>query len=358
MKMKKIYNIISVLTAASLLSACVTSEKFTVTGAPGSKIYSPYKKEIATIQSNGKAKIELPSNSYYAYLYTYNNVDDVWVPFVLETKKNSHNGTKALFNTSIVGAGIGLPAFLAGTIACLAGGEESSEEPVVLGLLAGGGALSLISSFSGLVSSERISQLSYQYNFSYKKNQVTNSDLSFTPYVPPFSSYVSATSNSSSYSSSTTSESSTSSVAKRSKATSSSSTTSSSKSSSTSESSSVASRSRKDPAQAIVGTYTGTGTLLLNNKTTEKIPDLVINITFVDKGKVKVEILEEGEPFFASDEIYDVTIDKSGNYSLTHTKIPSAKITISSKKVLNYTHPNVNIDGDKYTFNITATFKK
>lgn len=132
------------------LTSCHTYERFKVKGQPGTIIYTPDRKAIGSIGKDGNLQIKVPSDAYYGYLYTYNEADDLWIPFGINMKRNNHKGTK----TSVwVGITVGV-----GTIV----------GPII-----------------SYIASDHCSQLSYFYNFGYEDIQKTNQDLKFTQYVPP-----------------------------------------------------------------------------------------------------------------------------------------------------------------------------
>lgn len=348
--MKKFKTIIPLLLLL-FISACTTTETITVEGEPGTVIYSPYRTELGKIQSNGKTKINLSSDAYYGYLYTYNSQDDIWVPFALETKRNSHSGTKAVLGLGYTLETVGIATMIPGVIMICAAGDDGDVQTTGL-ILTGAGAGMALAGVGCLPAGNRLKQLSYQYNFSYQKNQVTNSDLKFTKFTPPTENEVQKTDfiNSKSSSSNTSDIKST-----RPKAVTSD--NSANQERIDTEASSKVSRSRKDAAKLAEGIYSGSGSLIINKKNVETINNIEVKVIYMEKGTVKVEITEDGEQFFDSDEIYDVKIEKNGDLILTHKKIPTATIVIS-KNNLKYENPNVNLDGEKYTFIISAAKKR
>lgn len=64
-----------------MVTGCSTSEKLTITGTPGTVVYSPQKEPLGTINSDSKLRLKLDSDAYYGYLYTRNDSLDLWVPF-------------------------------------------------------------------------------------------------------------------------------------------------------------------------------------------------------------------------------------------------------------------------------------
>ncbi|MCH5347120.1 MAG: hypothetical protein J1E63_08415 [Muribaculaceae bacterium] len=338
MNLIKRYSIVAI--CACLIVSCTTTEKFAIYGIPGTEIYSPEKKSLGTISSKGKLDIKVPSDSYYGYLYTYDNALNDYVPFALETKTKRHNGTKISYYTGMGLTAVGVGTTVIGIIPFLLASDDEDAQQTFGFVTAGGAAVAGVGAALGGPAGGRMGQLSYQYNFGYQKKQFTNADLTFEAYKPPVNEVATET------------------RPKRSKAVTTQESSDKSTSSKSSQKTSKASRSRKDPAKQVEGSYIGTGALIVNKKTEESIDNILVKITFVKNGVVKVEIFEDGELFFESEELYDVTTTKGSSYSLKHQAIKSATITIDSKGALKYKNPNVNIDGDIYTFDITAKLQE
>lgn len=68
-----------------------------------------------------------------------------------------------------------------------------------------------------------------------------------------------------------------------------------------------------------------------------------------------VQVFEgSGESFFSAGNKYGIKKGRDG-FSLALQGIPSAVITINGKGALAYCHPKVNIDGEIYTLEISAS---
>lgn len=327
--MKYIY-IIAIL-IITLLSSCSTMEKCTVYGTPGTKIYTPNKTELATIPQSGKTSIKLNSGSYYGFLLTKDEATKSWVPFALDVKKKKHYGTKFASGLGYTLTGIGLIASLTGATAGLINSDSSIAGPAAcggLGILAIGMPM-------GIVASNRMGQLCYQYNFGYHKHQHTNSDLKFTNYIKPqYDEPIKENS------------------LRRNKAKSGSSKSNQEEVGNNQQISKA--KSRKSPALQVIGEYTGSGTLSNGYDTPEKLGSIKIviiqNLRFKDT--VKVDIYEDGELFFETEELYKVTKKPNNKYVLTHTNIPSAIFEITNNGTFSFTHPKVFIDDANYTLSI------
>ncbi len=317
-----------------MLGSCSTTEKFTVHGNPGTKIYTPDKKELDVIPQSGKATIKVDSHAYMGYLLTHDDALDQWVPFALDVRKKSRAGTKAAVVAGYTLSTVGLIGMVAGTVAvCI-----DSESPVGVIGVGAGGAATLGGIGLGLPASARLSQLSYQYNFSYQKSQRTNTDLLLTGYVAPQGEQRQEKTTPARGKAKSAEPATDTSKAKRGAAT----------------GSSKAKKKRKTAAEQVVDEYTGSGTLTLAGDSPETLGDIRLVISYVDNNTVAVEILEDNEPFFESEELYTVKRNKDGSFSLTHKQIPSVKFTILKSGKFDYKHPRVNIDGDNYTLTLTG----
>lgn len=326
----KLIKLVMLALCVSIFAACTTVEKFTVTGTPGTKVYSPEKVELATIGSNGKTKIQVPSNAFYGYLYTHDEALDLWVPFGLDTKEKSHIGANLAIGAEYMGTIAGLAATVVGIVII----SGDSESPAGAALISGGLGLSTISGISGAVTSGRMQQLSYQYCFTYQKNQSTNTDLSLMNYTAPV---VAPTE----------------SALSRLRAG-----NPSSKMNQQSSSQPVqhAQRSKiqlKSKAEKVRGEYSGQATLSQGKVTVETFDAVTVIIIPVDENNVTVDVLSENESFFDEPLKFKVRSISPGNYSLTCRNQPNAVITIKDG-VLNITHPAINLGGDLYKLTVRA----
>ena len=125
-------------------------------------------------------------------------------------------------------------------------------------------------------------------------------------------------------------------------------------SSSIPQSSSVAKRSLNDFAKVVSGTYTGTGSLVRHGNVIEKYSTMKVVITRIDKNNVRVNVVESGESFFASESQYAIT-KQADEYSLAMVGNASSTILINEVGELSYTHTQVIIDGEEYTLRFSGT---
>lgn len=317
-----------------LLGSCSTWEKCTVSGVPGTKIYAPDKIQVATIPESGKVELKLPSNAYFGYLYTHDDMKDLWVPFALDTKKKKHKGVHFVNWLGRSMVGIGLPLIgMGGVFALLA--EDAA--PAYICLAAGGGLTLLGVGLAG-PATNRLGQLSYQYNFSYEKNQQTNTDIAFTDYVVPQDGQRAVNEQP---------------TRTRGKATSGDKQNDESDSSKAKRANSSKAKSRKSVVNKVVGRYSGSGTLAAKGGEAEALGEIVIEIS-TEGEYAKVDIFEDGELFFESEELFKVKKNKDGSFTLTHIDVPSVKFTITKSGRFTYKHPRVSIDGTNYTLYITG----
>ena len=288
--MKKIIQIVCMVMLILFFVSCRNSQKISVRGVPGTEIYTPDMKKIGVIQNDGAAKIKIDVTYHCPFLMSKQNGSQRFVPFALDYKKTpSYRFRFGLGLFTLYLPCIGMPNFF-------------SDQ--------------------------------FIYNYKYLSSQSTNEDVSFAPILDngerktvhlhgdgEYASDVSAMDNAG-----TT-------VVKR--------------------KSSVARRKSIDFAQAVSGTYIGTGSLLLKGNTVESYSSIKVVIDRKAENKVNVRVIESGESFFGSDLEYSVKRTDDG-YELILTGISNAVILIDHDGKLSFNHPKVNIDGELYTLSISA----
>ena len=95
-KNMKTYKLLFFLIISMLICSCSCSMKMTVSGNPGTEIYKPNGEKLATISTNGQAKVKLECKSYYGYLISKDSNTGKSIPFALDWKKcNRHDITLA-----------------------------------------------------------------------------------------------------------------------------------------------------------------------------------------------------------------------------------------------------------------------
>lgn len=333
--MKRLFYLLTIFIYLGIGSSCSTVETITVHGNPGTKIYSPQKSKLATIPQTGKVKVKLPSDAYFGYLYTRDDIHNRWIPFALDVKQNKHTGTKAQSLGGLTLSSIGGLCLVIGTIAELAEGGESSTGLSLIGV---GGGSALVGTGLLIPAQAKLGQLAYQYNFSYTSKQQVNSDLRLTQYTPPIDGTLES-------------------APTRKKATSGEATNTKESSSAKTRKNSATStaKKRKTNSELIAGEYAGTGTLVTTGENPETLGTMMIVIAPKDDNTVIADIMEDNESFFESEEIFTVKKNKDSSFTLTHTRIPLVKFTITKTGKIDYKHPKVNIDGTTYTLSISAT---
>lgn len=321
-----------ILLMTVVIAGCKTQEQFNVSGIPGTSVYAPDKTEIGRIGENGTLKVKVPSDAYYGFMYTYNQTEDVWIPFGLDTKVNNHRTTK--FMATGGGAFIGVVGGLALAASCIfIGGGDAVIPLSITGSLAGIGGGTTWTVAAGA----RMQQLSYQYNFSYLSRQQTNSDLEIAPYVAPQVAKAEAPVSSGS-----------SRIKIQSK------TTKTSKKSST-----VKSKINIGKVAAkVAASYSGSGTLMQGKRKVETLDNIEVIVTELSSSSVSVRFLYDGEPLFDEDFQLNVAKDKNGGYILSSTDYPLLKLTVTASGVLNFMHEVETEDGIASTFKGSARKKK
>ena len=334
--MKKIIGFLLVTFSVLLLGSCSTSQKVTIQGVPGTDIYSPRMEKLGVVGPNAQVSFKISSDDYFSYLMSRDAGSNQLVPFALDYKNHSYTGTQVL---KYLGYGIsaaGAFSCLVGASTCINGDFEEVGAPFAA---AGGGAV-LLGMAIGMPADARSNQTQYEHKYKYLSIQNTNQDFRFAPIVDlgdkktlqndGVSETVATIINHN--------NSATSSTAARKK-------------------SSVSKRTLNDNAKFISGTYSGTGYLSQKGKIIEEYANAKVVVLRIDNNTVNVDVIESGESYFSTKSKYQVTKKGKNTYVLSLKGIPDAFITIDNAGHLTYIHPKVNIDGEIYTLNITATKK-
>ena len=316
-----------------VLTSCWTSTKFTVQTEPGTEILSKDYTLLSVADSKGEAKVKISDDEYSAFLISHRPNTDVYIPFALDYKSRSVAGTGFQQFIGLFLGGIGTVALIGATAAVIGGDEE-----VAVQLVTGGAGAAFSGMGIGMPAYSRMDQVAYDNQYKYQKQQRTNQDLSFTS--PSF-----ATDNPASVAQTipvaTQTEQTISNIGA---------------STSTKKLSQRSSKTLKDKASQIQGTYVGTGKLTKDKEVIETYADITVTIKRIDKNKVGVMVTEkDGSQFFDKTSEYVISSASDGVFKLVLEGINSAEITIDSNKNLIYLHPRVNIDGDIYTLSINGT---
>lgn len=333
--MKLLKHIFSLVFFVCVLTGCSSLEKTTVYGTPGTKIYSPDKQLLGTVSQSGKADLNLKGEAYFGYLYTFDNKNDLWTPFALDVKKNTHGGSKiaGAVGTTLMGAGA-ISLLSGALVGCM---DTEGTDGVMLGFMGAGLGLGGVGFAIGYPAVKRMNSITYQYNFGYAASQRTNEDLTLTGYIPPKAEEMPASKPRRSASGDGNLGSNAASLETNS-----------------SGSSSTARRRMKASSEIVSGRYSGTGFLESHSGVRESLGKIAIVITPKSDDIVLAEIFEDNEPFFDSKEFFNVTPNSDGSFTLTHTKVPSVKFLISKSGDVDYRHPSVNIDDSIHTLSIAG----
>lgn len=324
------------LGACMALTSCWTSTKFTVQTEPGTEIMSKDYTLLSVADSRGKAKVKISDDEYSAFLLSHRPNTDTYIPFAIDYKSRSVIGTSLQVLTGYLLGGIGGVLGIGGIAAGLAGDEDAG-----LPLMIGGAGVAFAAIGIGMPAESRLDQAAYDHQYKYLKQQRTNQDLSLTKPNFAIDNPVSVAP--------TVPEA----VQKEQTTTLSGSSTSSKKLSQRS------SKTLKDKATQIQGTYVGRGKLTKDKEVIETYVDITVTINRIGKDKVGVMVTEkDGSQFFDKASEYTISSASNGIFRLVLDGINSAEITIDSNKKLIYLHPRVNIDGDIYTLSIEGTMRE
>ena len=292
-------NIFYLTILASLLCSCAVKQKVIVNGAPGTTIYDTHFNNLATIDSNGTATLEISKSNYHSFLLSVTPGGSV-VPFGMDFKENHRTAKKILIFLGPYGP-----------------------------------------SFYYWMANEQ-----WQDNYSYLKQQKTNEDFPFQPYVETgFKREVLK--------------------AKRKKVNHLGNVETGFKREVLKANHAPANKemagtaigtSLRNLAGNIAGTYTGEGQLLTNKgKTAERYEGLTLQITRVDNHTVTIAVLDNNnENYFDEPQQYSVKKNEDGTYVLTLTSDSEAVISINADGTLDYHHPHIPINAKNYILNISA----
>lgn len=109
----------------------------------------------------------------------------------------------------------------------------------------------------------------------------------------------------------------------------------------------------KNYANLLEGLYIGSGNLKQNDITIETFNNMKILMTPVDRNTISVEILLNDDNAIFAPCYYNIKILGSNNFDLISEENDSVKIEIRGN-VATYHNPNVKIDGETYSLQITT----
>lgn len=321
-------NYIYTLIAAVLMTVCSTScsitQKFTITGQPGTEILDYKMDRVGVIDNSGKAKITLKTNGkYYAYMVAHTPGSGEYVPFALDYK-TVNIAYKGLFAAPFVSL-----AVIGGGIALTGVAETAGIALFSLGLA------STITCFPITMVFE--SSKSPTETYRYLEEQRTIQNFNFTK--PVFNSQPKTLDGYSTLTPVAKTETVVAPEVSQGKKT-------------------IGDKSKKtlkDAAKLSEGRYSASGTLSdRSGNVVERYSGAVIIVERVDKNTVNVNVIDDdGLVFFDTPNKYSVNKAKDGKINLKHGKITGANIVIDGDKAL-YMHPRVVIDGETYTLKLTG----
>lgn len=286
------------LTVCLAVSSCVTKQKITVFGAPGTEILYPDYKKVGTIQSNGQLQFKLKlDGDYYPFLISHKPETEEYVPLALDYKHKNNSWIQPTWTILTISA-VGIPI-------------SAAMSPFI----------------------EGFGNTTVENNFKYLTHQHTNDDFVFTEYANTGEKR--AVGLSASIGTSITKQETFSTARTK---------------------TSKAARTLKDYGKAVAGTYRGTGKLRQGDTVVESYNNMTLTLERIDKNTVTVTVTDDyGEPFFSRADRYVIKKGRGRSYRLTLSGIPSATISVNDNGKLTYYHPKVNIDGDIYTLEISAS---
>lgn len=339
--MKNIFRILVITGMIALSQSCTTSQKITFLGTPGTEIYYPNMKLVATIGMDGRAKAKVPRDYYTAFMLSKDAQSNEIIPFALDYKYKYYIGPKIAKVIGIPLFGAGMIGVGAGTAAAINGDEELMSQFFKYGLTAMGIGAGMYG-----VGNSLDDETQRELSFAYMPRHQINNDLVFTPFIDNgiaknidiTDAQQTPTKDTTSIEQTNLNNVTTTTVAR--------------------PRSQKSAKTLNDFGQQLQGTYSGQGQLLLKQEIEENYPNIQVVIAKYDKNHVDVRILEDsGDEFFTSSARYNVKKEKF-KFILTMEGISSATIIIDRNGNLTYNHPKVNIEGSIYTLKIKATKNK
>lgn len=287
------------------LVSCSSYQRITVAGTPGTDIYTPGYDKLGTIQPDGQVEVKVSKKTYYSYLLYRDVKTGMNLPFALDYRNVNQRVARV---TGAFFCFTGLGFFIPGMI----------------------------------ILSPSFKQGEQYDNFKYLSHQITNQNLSFTPYDnngfkrSPVGNISAASADASVGNVDT--------------------------SSSSSISSAVRARLLKrraalqDYGKLLEGTYVGVGSLSYGTEVLERYNNMKVRLKRLDDKHVQVEVYESnGETFFNVGHRYAIEKTGEDEFFLSLEGTPSATISVSQDHRLTYHHSQVDIGGDLYTLDISAS---
>lgn len=340
--MKKLFGFLPLLMLLMLFS-CGAPQKISVSGKPGTKIYSPNMRFMGEVSSSGTAVVSMDKDNYYAYLLSKDEGSSEYVPFALNYNRDLHSGEKA----AIVLGGITSFTGSFGGIICLLAGAEGAVAPFLFASAAGLG----IMIFPALAT--ELDQ--FEWSYSYVKKQRTNQDIAWTPITQTAEYKTIAKKGTSKSNNKQTVRPDVveSAAVVEEKVISSEVFVGSNTEQTASKPKKQKNESSIDYSSKVTGTYIGKGKLINSGEVVEKYNSVKVKITPKSENIVSVDvIMSNGLPFFRNSMTYKIT--KSDEKFVLKSSNVNSTITIDEYDEMIYINHNVEDRGEMCTLKINA----
>lgn len=183
--------LITLLAICVLCCSCGTSTQILVQGKPGTEVYAPTRsgtgvgEKLGEIGRSGNLQVAISDDTYYPYLLSKSQSDDIFVPFALDYKHKTRIGAHIAKGAGWGLYGLGMGATVAGIVMVSTGNDIGGP------LIAGGLGSALAGIGVALVGMSRTGQLAYENEYKYLDIQRTNQDLTFSQPIDQYGNFIS-----------------------------------------------------------------------------------------------------------------------------------------------------------------------
>lgn len=286
------------------------------------------------INSN-EIKVTTDADEYVGLLVATDSDSGLRIPFGVDYKRK-------VYHNDDVKAGVGMAMAFVGGISTIGGvalraadGKESDDVAFCmilpgLGVLAGGGALAS-------VGFKQMNLLSHDYHYTYEPVQRVNFDGISTTLA-----HVDPPKNAPKYSTTSTQKSSVPSYSTKAPA----------------KGTSAKKSQSKELADQVIGTYSGSIKIMDGQETVASFSKATVELSRVDRSKVKGVIKLRGENFFKTDDssfVATVIPEKNGRYTLKVEKEDDFVIKIDKSNTLRITMSIFDPNGERAVFSFSGT---
>lgn len=319
--MKIILRLIVLVAFSVLQFSCKTTDTIKISGIPDTEIYTPDMKKIGTINKDGNVEVKISRDNYYPFLMSRTSDSNDFVPFALDYKKSNFRLKSSLGYTLEV---IGLGAIFGSIVPLVDGSVGSGAAILTVGALSIATSCWLLSDLYGMPA---------MYNYKYLPETKTNQDFKFANFID--NGYIKNIENQS--------------ITNKENPV---------VSSASKENVSKFSKPMvflKDHAKQVEGVFVGSGNLMQYGEIVERFEGVRVILKRSNKNKVLVDVkTKDGLSFFSSEISYNIKKSEDNGWMLNMQDMPAAQIQINTDMSLQFYHPEVNIDGDIYTLEISA----